>query len=354
MATWEDRLLERKKGDLFRSLKTEIEGVDFLSNNYLGLAEIHIKSNLSFSSTGSRLLSGNKSFITDFEKKIALHFNSEEAIVIPSGYQANLAVFSSIADRNSMVFYDEYCHASIRDGIRLSNAKSRKFSNNNLGELEDMLRSCKGKPIVAMEALYSMDGNSPDPELLKALKTQYDFYLVLDEAHSFGIYGKEGKGWANAYGLDDLVDVKVLTLGKAGGYHGAVILCSSDFKVFISNFSRPFIFSTAPDSHFCTTVLSQIERVKNAEAERGKLFENIAYLKNNAGKKIVVNDSPVAYIPCAGNKKADELALRLQEQGIQIKAIKSPTVPEGMERLRLCIHSFNTREEINCLLDLLP
>ncbi len=352
--TWEERLNKREKSDLYRQLRNEVKGIDFTSNDYLGLSIIDSNKTSFKSSTGSRLLSGNQEYIIKSEAWIAEYFGYKTAVLFTSGYQANLALFSAVLDRNSTVFYDEYCHASIRDGIQLSHAKSRKFSNNNLDELEQLLKSFDGKAVVALEALYSMDGTMPNADRLKALKQKYDFYLVVDEAHSFGVMGADGKGWAQLNELDAFIDIKLVTFGKAAGYHGAVILCSKRFKAFLCNFSRPFIYSTGPDEHFCETVIQQIKRVKGAEEERKKIADLNAYLKEYTKGTIVVNDSPIAYVPCPGNQKVSELSEFLYSKGIDIRPIKSPTVPEGKERLRLCLHAYNTREEVNLLLDLLP
>ena len=240
------KLQKRKVENAFRVL-SDFEGkVDFFSNDYLGLARVEFENNGSLGSTGSRLLSGNSNYIVKLEQKLASFYEQEAGLFFNSGFDANLGVFSTLPQRGDTIIYDELCHASIRDGIRLSNANSFSFKHNDVEHLKQRLSNATGDVYVAIESIYSMDGDESPIEQIAVVCNQFKAFLIVDEAHSGGIYGKEGKGLVSESNLDDLVFIKLITFGKAYGSHGGLVLCSTETRDFLINFSRPFIYTLQP------------------------------------------------------------------------------------------------------------
>jgi 8-amino-7-oxononanoate synthase len=351
-------LLEnRKKTGGYRSLSLFTGFVDFFSNDYLGLSKVSFptksfidseKYSLSFGSTGSRLLSGNSIEAEECESFLSSHFNAEAALVYNSGYDANLGLFSSVPQKGDTIIYDSLIHASIREGIRLSHAKSYSFEHNCLIDLEKKLKLAEGTIFVAVEGLYSMDGDVCLLGDMVAICERYNALLIVDEAHSSGVMGREGKGLSIEYP----VFARLITFGKAYGCHGAAILGSRLLKEFLINFSRSFIYTTAlpPDEYL---------RIRNSVAFdtlslRDKLKENIAYFISLINMDLISDiNSPIQIISVNDEKKAIELASLLQSNKFAVKPILSPTVKAGEERLRICIHAFNTEEEIALLVKLL-
>ena len=181
--------------------------------------------------TGSRLISGNSLFYTEVEKEISTFHNSEEALVFNSGYDANLGFFSSVPQRGDIVLFDEYIHASIRDGIRLSTAKAFKFKHNDLKNLKEQLlkfSSEDNEVFVVTEAVFSMDGDSPNLVLLSDICEAYQAHLIVDEAHAVGVFGTNGEGLVQSLGLENKVFARIITFGKAFGCHGAAIIGASE------------------------------------------------------------------------------------------------------------------------------
>jgi 8-amino-7-oxononanoate synthase len=358
--TWLSIELEnRKTKDLFRQLRNPFGLIDFCSNDYLGLARsetlyqrvYHRCQNLGVKTngaTGSRLLSGNSDIIEEVECKLASIFQSESALIFNSGYTANLAIFSSLPQRNDTILYDELSHASIKDGARLSLAKRFSFRHNDLTDLEGKLKKANGNIYVAVESVYSMDGDECPLIELVALTTKYGAFVILDEAHSTGVRGSNGSGIAAAVGLQNNIDVRLFTFGKGMGVHGACIAGSKNLIEYIVNFARPFIYTTALTPHSVVAIdcafdyLSENLHLQSDLAQNIKIFlEEISDLPNRTG-----SSSAIQTLIVAGNGSVREAAAKLEEQNFDIRPIVSPTVPAGSERLRICIHTYNTSKEI--------
>ena len=184
-----NKLIKRKEEGTLRSLSSFEGMIDFFSNDYLGLSKVSIKEEHTHGATGSRLISGTSSFALEVEKEFANFFKEENALLFNSGYDANVGFFSSIPQRGDTILYDEFIHASVRDGIRLSFAQSFSFLHNNVEDLENRIINAKGTVYVAVESLYSMDGDIVPLREVHRLCEKYDAYLVIDEAHSSGVYG---------------------------------------------------------------------------------------------------------------------------------------------------------------------
>ena len=347
------KLLKRKASGTFRALQIPNKGIDFFSNDYLGLSKVaidHTKSEFN-GSTGSRLLSGNSSIAEECESILAIHFDAASALVFGSGYVANLGLLSAILQRGDLVFYDQYVHASSRDGIRLSLAGSVSFKHNDVLDLENKLSQSKSDiNYVLIESLYSMDGDLAPLKEIASVCAKYNAYLIVDEAHACGVYGEMGRGLCYKHNLLSKVFARIVTFSKAYGSHGAVILGSVSLKEYLVNFSRSFIYSTAlPPSNYKD--ISQLVKQKELDVLRSNLQSNISYFRRLCDLLSFLSDatSPIQILEYANPVELEEVVCRLKEISIYTKGIYPPTVPEGKSRLRLCLHAFNTRNEIEVL-----
>ncbi len=370
----QSKLAERNAGNALRSLPISRDLIDFSSNDYLGFArnaEISNKAlqllkdvSLKNGATGSRLLSGNHELYHQLEDFLADYYNSEAALVFNSGYDANIGFFSSVPQRNDIVLYDELVHASIRDGIQMGHAKSYKFAHNDLDHLEDRILSLRAESrsetdiYVVTESVFSMDGDSPDLRSLTLLCKEQNCFLVVDEAHATGIFGA-GRDLISQMGLQKEVFARLITFGKAIGCHGAAILGNELLKEYLVNFSRSFIYTTALSPHTVASVLAAYQYLKEqGEPVIQSLQENIRFFKSESvrlqlSERFIQSNSAIHCALVPGNTKVKHMAQQLQSQGFDVKPILSPTVMNGEERLRFCVHAFNTREEISRVLSLL-
>ena len=374
------KLENRKQNNSLRKLPVFNNLVDFSSNDYIGfsksepifkLTHAYLLENEIFQNgaSGSRLISGNHSLYQITETFIAEFHDAESALIFNSGYDANVGFFSAVPQRNDVILYDELSHASIRDGIVLSNAKSYKFKHNDFEDLERLIIKFQASipefrdqsPIniyIVTETVFSMDGDSSNLEELVALSEKYNCYLIVDEAHTLGVFGEKGEGMMQYLNLHSKIFARIMTFGKGLGCHGAAILGSSDLKEYLVNFARSFIYTTGLSPHAVATILVAYQQLQVEKETIEKLRQNIILFnqqKNLLGLKpmFVRSKSAIQSAIVPGNENAKQLAQQLQDKGFDIKAILSPTVPEGQERLRFCIHSYNSEEEINQVLELL-
>jgi 8-amino-7-oxononanoate synthase len=369
-----DKLELRIANNALRQLPLSIDLVDFASNDYLGLSnsdfvfdtthqfllDRNIKKN---GATGSRLLSGNHKLYTETEDFIAKFHQSETALIFNSGYDANIGFFSSVPQKGDLILYDELCHASIRDGIKLSNAKAYKFQHNDFEDLEHLiLRNQDTIIYIVTESVFSMDGDTPNLEELVRVSDQYNCYLVIDEAHALGVFGSPetsgGEGLVQMLGLQDHVFARIMTFGKGLGCHGAAVLGSPELKTYLVNFARSFIYTTGLSPHSVATILVAYQFLNGNPEAIQALKNNISHfnkMKNSLSLKpiFVRSKSAIQSAIIPGNEHVKSIASQFQEKGFDVKAILSPTVPEGQERLRFCLHSFNSPEEISEVLTLL-
>lgn len=351
------KLNQRREEGTLRTLFSNQDGIDFWSNDYLGFAKISPtdKNHLS-GSTGSRLISGNTDFTEQVEQELAAFFKAESALIFNSGYDANLGLLSALLQKNDCVIYDEHIHASMRDGIRLSFAKSYNFQHNSLEDLEKKLQLVSGEngmKFVCIESLYSMGGDmSPMCQIVELCK-KYQAYLIVDEAHSGGVYGENGEGISITLELEKYIFARIFTFGKAFGCHGAVVLGSQQLKDYLINFSRSFIYTTALPQSSIAHIQDSIGRNEFVEF-RKKLFENIRYFRDLIEENGIVSlsevNSPIQMIRIGSLKDTLSKADHLRKNNFLVKAIVSPTVKQGDESIRICIHSYNTKDEINQLI----
>ena len=372
-AKLEKRLQSRKNDNSFRILSSENSGVDFFSNDYLGLASsedisknadlILKKEVLKNGATGSRLLSGNYPLLSKAEELISNFHQAESALIFNSGYDANLGFFSSVPQKNDIILYDELSHASIRDGIRMSMAKAYKFEHNDLNDLEAKLQKFssdaqESQVYIVTESVFSMDGDTPDLIKICELAEDFQALVIIDEAHATGVFGEKGCGLVQELRLENKVFARIQTFGKAIGAHGAAILGSEELKDYLINFARSFIYTTALSPHAVATIISAYKFLQNEESKISALLDNIDFFKaqlaeNQISQKFINSRSAIQSCIISGNSKVKEISEELQRKGFMVKAILSPTVPAGEERLRFCLHSYNSKQEISEVLKLL-
>jgi 8-amino-7-oxononanoate synthase len=349
---------ERRASGLLRTLTCPQNQIDFCSNDYLGFSELpQLKSakanHLPSGATGSRLVSGNSLLAEETEKLIAQFHRAEAALIFTSGYMANLGLLSCIANKEDTFIADEYIHASMIDGMRLSHASRYKFQHNNIHDLEKKLQQAKGNKFIVVESIYSMDGDEAPLRDIVSLSKKYDALVIVDEAHAIGVFGNNGEGLVVQYNLQEEVYACIYTFGKALGLHGAAIAGSNVLRDYLINHARSFIYTTALPPH---TYLQLQEAYKLLPtANRNNLFELINYFQTAVRQaeniSFIESYSPIQGIILADNFKAKALANHLNEKGFFIKAILSPSVSKGTERLRICLHSFNSKEQIDVLLN---
>lgn len=357
------KLEERKQAGNHRMLSIGGELKDFFSNDYLGLAknrelfrlihEVHEAQHGNLNgSTGSRLLSGNNVFFKETEERLADIFDAEKALLFNSGYNANVSILSSVPQKGDTILYDELIHASLKEGARLSFARRFSFRHNDLQDLEHKLRKAEGDSFVVVESVYSMDGDFSPLKAISELCDKYGANLILDEAHSTGIWGKGGNGIACDLGLEDKIFARIYTFGKAMGIHGACIAGSATLIDFLINFARPFIYTTALPPHGVASVIAVFSYLQQHEELPRLLKERIGFFKKTSGEfgkvkmRLIESESAIQVLKVPGNNEARKLAEHVASGGYDVRAILSPTVREGEERLRICVHVYNSEEDI--------
>lgn len=372
-----DRLAEDRNKGRYRSLSyKKADLVDFASNDYLGIAscpqiaqEVEKEySRLAFAdgirprlgATGSRLLTGNYPYLEELEEQIASFHGCPAALLFNSGYSANTGLLSCLASEEDAILLDSQVHASTWDGARLSRAKSYLFRHNDLESLETQLkraRSSKKELFICVESLYSMSGDLAPLEEICLLARRYSAWVIVDEAHATGMLGHEGRGLVEVLQDRSSVIAAVYTFGKAIGAHGAAILGSSQLKEYLVNRCRTFIYTTAFPLHTLVALRMIYQRLPGWEDRRQKLSDLIVYFRQQvaiSGLPITASKTAIQSIPVCDAYQALALSRRLQEQaGLDVRAIRSPTVRPGEERLRVCLHSFNSSSEVDLLIDAL-
>lgn len=361
-------LEKRQQHHLLRHLHAYDSGVDFISNDYLGFSKKGHLQNKFFElfghddfltgSTGSRLISGHTAFKDETEDFIAKAHQAEAALVFNSGYDANVGLLSSVPQRYDLILSDELIHASVHDGIRLSFATHYKFRHNDVTHLEELLNrhaNAFESVYVVVESIYSMDGDeAPLKEIIALLERHDKAFLIVDEAHAIGVLGKEGKGLCNELGIEEKCFARVYTYGKAMGCHGAAVVGSKLLKDYLINYARSFIYTTAlPDASFAK-IRAGYALMKQPELQH-TLNANIAYFRHSLPDSIrfIPSRSAIQCLLTQNAVQADRLQEKMMQHGILCKAVKSPTVKAGAERIRFCLHAFNTKEEMDKVMEVL-
>jgi len=351
---FQESLDKRKEEGIIRHLRIQSDGIDFYSNDYLGFAKskelqslllqkVTENPQLLSGSTGSRLISGNSEIAVSVEKDIAQKHQFESALLFPSGYNANLALFSTLPSRHDTVIVDEQIHRSVHDGCKLSNARKLKFKHNDTEDLENILKRQEGHCYIAIESIYSMEGDFAPIKEIAAFAGKYKASLIVDEAHALGVFEY---GLIEKYQLQNHVSAAVVTYGKALGTHGAAILCNETVKSYLINFASPFIYTTSAQDFQWMSIKTGYEFLDQHHELAVRLQDNIKIFRSRNLQSPSAETSPVQAIVIPDNQRLKALQNTLSEEGFLTYAIYSPTVKEGSERLRICLHSFNTEEEI--------
>ncbi|KAJ3017037.1 hypothetical protein HKX48_003752 [Thoreauomyces humboldtii] len=404
-------LSKRKAQNLLRTTPVPATNLaDFSSNNYLGLSGSRNLNDLflasissndaasSTGSTGSRLLTGNSSLALSLEARLARYHAAPSAILFNSGYDANLALMATLPQPTGAVVYDEMVHASMHDGIRLGRARTgRPFRHNDVEDLARVLEDVLGgggctTAVVAVEALYSMDGDvAPLGDMVDVL----DRYggravLVVDEAHSTGTVGRGGRGLVCSLGLTDRVFARLHTFGKAVGAHGAVVVGPAVLRDYLVNYARPLVYSTMMAPHALVAVGCAYDLLeRDADALQRELDRLVRSFRTRMGTLVLPqgthllpSDTMIQGIVCPGasqfcmlatvpllgssfrtltffspsfldkgNAQVVTLSNLIRSRGFDVRPIRSPTVPAGTERVRVCLHADNTDAEVIALVD---
>lgn len=351
------KLSDLKNQSRYRSLNLP-DGLDLTSNDYLGMA-VHpelrkcaveaLEDGLDIGAAGSRLLRGHTDAHESLEVFAADHFKAGKTLYFSSGFQANYAILTGLPGRKDIVLYDQLVHASMRDGLAASQAKSFKFPHNDLGTLDDLLKRHRDKAQtlwIAVESVYSMDGDSAPLADIYALVEKYDAYLIIDEAHGTGVHGEGGRGLSwdliSINGYDRLITLH--TCGKAIGVAGGLVCASADVIDYMINTSRPFIYSTATMPLQALLVQKSLEILASDEGNerRVQLSDICAEAKDLFGGF----GSHIVPIILGEEVEAVRVADALQKEGFDIRAIRPPTVPAGSSRLRLSLSSSLKKKDL--------
>jgi 8-amino-7-oxononanoate synthase len=367
---WEElkkELEQIRSKNLFRECKVT-DGLDFCSNDYLGLASSEgLKSALiknaslfSTGSTASRLVKGHRSTMAEWEGLFSAFVHSEASLIVANGYVANMGLIDTIANTQTIVFTDRLNHASILDGIRISGAIKKYYNHLDLEHLESQLIKIQSSPdfskkkkIIVSETLFSMDGDSPNMKKLVELKDKYDCILILDEAHALGVFGNDGRGMCFESLTEEeikKIEYRVYTLGKALGLEGGVIATSNVGRDFLVNRMRPFIFSTAPLPLIAATAKEALRMLSEANEDRIHLMEIAKYFKatmEKIGFHLSPSISHIIPVLMESEREALIYSESLRARGFDIRAIRPPTVPTA--RLRISLNSQISQDSIEAL-----
>jgi 8-amino-7-oxononanoate synthase len=292
---------------------------------------------------GSRLLRGNHPEHETLEREAAAYFGAARALYFGSGYAANVALFSTLPQRDDIIVYDALIHASAHEGIAASRAPSVATSHNDADAVANAIRTWRraggaGRPWIAVESLYSMDGDRAPLRELMELATQHDGVLVIDEAHATGVFGQGGRGLAECLGHPENC-IALHTCGKALGTSGALILGPAVICDFLINRARNFIYSTAPSPLMAATVREALRIMADEPQRRDRLAELVSFAGREMEATIGMLSSKSQILPVliGDNRRAVRIAERLRGEGFDVRPIRPPTVPEGTARLRISI-----------------
>ena len=326
-------------------------GVDLSSNDYLGLADAPalraavadaLARGVPVGSGGSRLLRGNHPQHEALEVEAAAFFGSETALFLSSGYAANAALFATLPQRGDLVVHDALIHASAHEGLRLGRAESRAARHNDVAAFADVITAWRagggiGRVWIAIESLYSMDGDRAPLDALAALADRHDAFLLIDEAHATGVFGRDGRGLAD--GLDGRDNVVVLrTCGKALGCEGALLCGPRVLRDFLVNRARAFIFSTAPSPLMAAAVRAALRLLVSEPERHARLIARVAEAGARLGPHgATVTGTQILPLVLGDDRRTMQVAARLQTAGFDVRGIRPPTVPAGTARLRLSI-----------------
>jgi 8-amino-7-oxononanoate synthase len=359
------RALERR-GRL-RVLKPRA-GADFSSNDYLGLAgspELRnavveaIDRGVAVGAGGSRLLRGNDPEHEALETEAAEFFGAESCLYLGGGFVANYAIFATLPTRGDLILHDELIHASVHDGMRASKAAHVSVRHNDPQAFDDAIVRWRadggtGRPWIAVESLYSMDGDRAPLADLVNVARRHDAMLVIDEAHATGVLGPDGRGLGAALeGRPDVISLH--TCGKALGVMGGLILLSAPLRDYLVNRCRPFIYATAPSPLMAAAVRASLSLVARQPERRARHAALVAFAARELAARcgVAPSGSHIQPVILGADERATAVAAALQAQGFDIRAVRPPTVPEGTARLRISLTLNASEADLSRMLDAL-
>jgi 8-amino-7-oxononanoate synthase len=337
-------------------------GIDFSSNDYLGLSRhpalreaviVALEESGLAGAGGSRLLRGHHDAHARLEEFAADFFGADKALFFGSGFLANFALFSTLAGRHDAVVFDERIHASVKEGIHAAPAARHRALHNDVGSFEAALRRAREngarRIFIAVESIYSMDGDLVPLSELDGIARRHDAVLVVDEAHATGVFGPRGRGLGEA--LQNQNWISVHTCGKSLGVSGALICASADIIDYLVNKARPFIYSTAPPPYLAAAVKRALELVDEEPWRRERVLKlaRFAHDTLTGPRGAVFAGSQIIPIVLGEEDRALTIAGALQNGGFDVRAIRPPTVPENSSRLRISIHADHSEAEILAL-----
>jgi 8-amino-7-oxononanoate synthase len=367
LSAWKARLHQGLSALEARSQRrslAEIQGVNFCSNDYLGLAEHPVlraevaeaaRNCIKIGGTGSRLLSGQFEEWRDLEEEFTKFAGTESALFFTTGYAANLGLLSSLVGKDDVVFSDERNHASLIDGMRLSGARKIIYPHLNLNALEDTLRQADGAPwrkVIVTESVFSMDGDIAPLVELANLAEKYNAALILDEAHATGVHGPAGHGLAAAAGITSRVLAIIHTCGKALASAGAFVCGPAVLKEHLLNHARTFIFSTALPPYFAAQIRASMRLAESMDEDRATLLRRAEQLRvalQSEGFDTAGTASQIVPVVLGQNDATLDAAEHLQRNGFAVRGIRPPTVLEGGSRLRLSLTTRIPESELSRL-----
>lgn len=367
MEPFDTTLLDLRRSGNFRSIpadSTRSEVIDLSSNDYLGIAarpelqagflKSEANRRIPLTSSASRLLAAPQQEYALLEDMLSKLYG-KPALVMNSGYHANTGILSALASEpGTVILADRLVHASMIDGMVLSRARFRRFPHNDLNRLEAMIqaeRAASRRIIVAVESVYSMDGDSADIEALMELRKLYpEVLLYVDEAHGVGACGPQGLGLCAATGRLDEVDILIGTFGKALASSGAFCIASAELRDYIINRARSFIFSTSLPPLCCAWTRYVMTRMTGMDAERQHLATLASTLREGIASIDPAAAGTASHIQpfvTGDARRAVELSAKLLDEGFKVLPIRTPTVPPGTERLRISLSAALTTDQIN-------
>ncbi|OFY38322.1 MAG: 8-amino-7-oxononanoate synthase [Bacteroidetes bacterium RIFOXYA12_FULL_35_11] len=363
------RTLKKIKADGKYIFHEEKKLLNCSSNDYLGIADdknllmefyqsLGNEMYFPYSSNSSRLLSGNNEEYDKIETLLASQYAREACLLFNSGYHANTGIIPAICDRNTLIIADRFVHASILDGIKISNARYLRYNHLDYEHLEKLITEHGDhyrQILVISESVFSMDGDNADLRELILLKKKYSFYLYIDEAHAVGVSGNKGLGLCEEQNSINDIDFIVGTFGKAYSSVGAYLICDKLIKDFLINKSRTLIYTTALPplnlkwTHFIA------KKMESFSDKRNSLMRLSIYFKNelkNTGFDVRGNSQIIPVI-IGANKKCIEISEFFENNGYYVPAVKPPTVPEGTARLRFSLQASFDKHDIDDIIILL-
>ena len=342
---------DTKTGEIRKNL------VNFASYNYLGLSyrpEVKqaIKDAVDIygaGSSGSPILSGTTALLRDLADRVARFKGKEAALIFPTGFAANLGVIAGLMRSGDLIVADQYAHASVVDGIILSKAKSHFFRHNRPDDLARRLRNFAGKKLVIVEGVYSMDGDLPPlPEILEVAR-EYGARVMIDEAHSTFIFGKNGRGVAEHFGVDDEIDIHIGTFSKSLGGQGGFVAGSRQLIDYLRGFSRSRFFSCALAPTVTAGLIAALDLAEKEPELRKKLWDNVEFMQQrlrSAGVNVGDSASQVIPIMIRDNARVFDIGEQLFREGVFINPVKYPAVGKHKSRFRMSISAAHTREDL--------